>query len=689
MLPNREYLRTPTDAAATARRFGHDFKLAARLHAHGLNPYKGQMPVFLVDLATEGSLTEPRGVPLRHSKLFNTQAAVSAFELQRDIEAFDEAYQPDNVVHIVLRPPLALGEVKKNGEKRLLDENGRCPIANLRSAQKAFNNCVQRAVAELDRRQVIVPLLVARHLVPFEGGATFDLHAHWVGQLKPEDISLAQEYLSSIFGADRFWISSVMEPGERRSFSATSGYPVWRLANQDWNAVDDDHLKDFFNQASGLRSLDALGPFRHFRAQAAASSVSNIRHGDGDHDPEIFENGECPAEPSDQFATPDGAVETPVDDVPASRQDHSGDAGADVSSFLPSEPARQPVLFGCHFAWLGLTRRYVAQVGNYTSFAELRQYYDLDDAIAFAKRHVEETHSYLLEPAIHENSFEAISGTAGTAVGVGESRPAAKPQQFGEPKAVAEDGTAGTAAGVGESRPAAEPQQFGEPKAVAEDGTAGTAAGVGESRPAAEPQQFGEPKAVAEDGTAGTAAGVGESRPAAEPQQSGEPKAVAEDGTAGTAAGAGESRPAAEPQQSGEPKAVAVDGKAGTAAGAGESRPAAEPQQSDGPKAVAEDVMAGTAAGVGESYPGAKPRHVGGPKAAAEDGTAGAQASVNGRAKDLPLTLEREAGINSDAGVGFGRTLAGLTLELTVQAQSGPATATLRLRMPGVHFEQH
>jgi hypothetical protein len=100
MPPNREYLRTPTDAASTARRFGHDFKLAARLHAQGLNPYKGQMPVFLVDLATEGSLTEPRGVPLRHSKLFNTQAAVSAFEFQRDIEAFDAAYRPDNVVHL-------------------------------------------------------------------------------------------------------------------------------------------------------------------------------------------------------------------------------------------------------------------------------------------------------------------------------------------------------------------------------------------------------------------------------------------------------------------------------------------------------------------------------------------------------------------------------------------------------------
>ncbi|MDA9442952.1 hypothetical protein XH98_28425, partial [Bradyrhizobium sp. CCBAU 51745] len=125
---------------------------------------------------------------------------------------------------------------------------------------------------------------------------------------------------------------------------------------------------------------------------------------------------------------------------------------------------------------------------------------------------------------------------------------------------------------------------------------------------------------------------------------------------------------------------------AGTAAGVGESRPAAKPQHVDGPKAVAEDGTAGTAAGVGESRPAAESQHVGGPKAVAEDGTADAQASVNGRAKDLPLTLEREAGINSDTG---DRTLAGLTLELTVQAQSGPATATLRLCMPGVHSEQH
>lgn len=105
-------------------------------------------------------MTEPRGVPLRHSKLFNTQAAVSAFELQRDIEAFETANRPDNVVHIVLRSPLGLAEVKTNGGKKVLDEHGRCPSSNLRAAQKAFNNCVQPAIAELERRQVLVPFLV-------------------------------------------------------------------------------------------------------------------------------------------------------------------------------------------------------------------------------------------------------------------------------------------------------------------------------------------------------------------------------------------------------------------------------------------------------------------------------------------------------------------------------------------------
>ncbi|WPO42531.1 hypothetical protein [Tardiphaga sp. 42S5] len=280
MHPNREYLRTPMDAASTAGRFGRDFKLAARLQAQDLNPYRARVPVFLVDLATKGSLTEPRGLHLRHSKLFNTQAAVSAYEMHRDIEAFEREYKPSNMVHIVLRPAINLQA--GIGEQMLLDEGGRCPISNLRASQRAFNNCVQRAIAELERRQLLVPLLVARHLRPLQGGESFDIHAHVVVQMEPGNGWDAHDYLSKIFGSGRVWTSSVMEPGETCSFSRTSNYPVWRLANQDWSEVSNENLKEFFEQSSGLRSVDALGPFRDFRAGNDPSSET-AAYGDGDH----------------------------------------------------------------------------------------------------------------------------------------------------------------------------------------------------------------------------------------------------------------------------------------------------------------------------------------------------------------------------------------------------------------------
>lgn len=428
MPTNREYLRTPIDAASTAGRFGRDFKLAARLQAKGLNPYRGRVPVFLVDLATKGNLIEPHGLHLRHSKLFNTQAAISAYAMHRDIEAFEAAYKPNNVVHIVLRPALNL-QARTEGGQLLLDEDGRCPIANLRISQRAFNNCVQRAIAELERKQLLTPLLVARHVRPCQGGESFDTHAHVVVQMEPDKNWDVDDYLSKVFGSSRVWISSIMEPGEARSFSRTSNYPVWRLANQDWSEVNDENLKEFFEQSSGLRSVDALGPFRDFRTSNVSSPEAAICD-DGDNSIDAEEaDGETlvTVDALDAFASPDQPFEFegPSDDRKIDRGYDSRDAAAaGISSLLASDPARKPILFGCHFAWIGLTRRFVAQVGNYTTFEDLQRHYDLDSAIAFARRHVEDTHAYLFKPVTPENRSE-IATVQTESQAAGETLPSA------------------------------------------------------------------------------------------------------------------------------------------------------------------------------------------------------------------------------------------------------------------------
>jgi hypothetical protein len=282
------------------------------------------------------------------------------------------------------------------------------------------------------------PLLVARHLLPFEGGANFDLHAHLVGQVKPNHGWAVQEYLAPIFGSDRIWISSVRNPGERRSFSGTSNYPVWRQVNQDWNEVDNDNLKEFFEQSSGLRSVDALGPLRDFRTEMNSSSEAATGD-DSDHSPdaEIFDGGQSPdevdarvssAEPNELFETG-----TRLDDDDADREGQNrGAAAGDISSFLASDTTRRPILYGCHFAWIGLTRRFVAQVGDYTTFEELQQHYDLDASIAFAQRHVEDTHAYLFKPVIHEKSFEPTTKVTGSQP-VGKGRPTAEPPRAALP----------------------------------------------------------------------------------------------------------------------------------------------------------------------------------------------------------------------------------------------------------------
>jgi hypothetical protein len=199
-----------------------------------------------------------------------------------------------------------------------------------------------------ERRKLLTPLLVARHLPPFEGGSNFDLHAHLVGQAKPDHGWAVQEYLSSIFGSDRIWISSVMNPGERRSFSRTSNYPVWRQANQDWNEVDDDNLKEFFEQSSGLRSVDALGPLRDFRAEMDCSSeAATCDDGDQCPDAEMFDDRQSPEEVDARgsSALPNELFETgtPLGDDDADREDDNRGAAASDLAFRKNYFLRQNI----------------------------------------------------------------------------------------------------------------------------------------------------------------------------------------------------------------------------------------------------------------------------------------------------------------------------------------------------------
>jgi hypothetical protein len=404
MPPDRQYVRTPIDAAATARRFGHDYQLADRLDALGVKSYKSDIVRVRVDLASEASLVEPMGRPLVNHKLFNTQAAAAAWGWMTEIEAFSEKEQPKNIVAITLRAPRNL--VATKGGPRSLDADGYAPIENVRFCQTALNNLVQRAVAELERLELLVPLLVVRHVRPIKGGASFDQHVHLTASVNPKNIAKVQEIFVDIFGGDRVWNSGIEHPDEKRDFVATSSYGPWRLANTDWNQVDNDHLVEFHKQITGLRSVEALGPFREFRApQADASSLDSLveKYSTDDVDDVDESNGrDVPsADPADAPAFADTSTQPAVDESTT-----SGDT-ASVAACLDGLPVASvpvPVIHYIGFAWIALTRRYICTVSNFTTFHVLRSHYpELDAHIEFAKAHVESTHRYLFQPAKPEN----------------------------------------------------------------------------------------------------------------------------------------------------------------------------------------------------------------------------------------------------------------------------------------------
>jgi hypothetical protein len=65
-------------------------------------------------------------------------------------------------------------------------------------------------VAELERLELIEPLLVVRQVRPIKGGDISDPHVHFTASVNPADIGKVHEVIEDIFGGDSIWLNFIV-----------------------------------------------------------------------------------------------------------------------------------------------------------------------------------------------------------------------------------------------------------------------------------------------------------------------------------------------------------------------------------------------------------------------------------------------------------------------------------------------
>ncbi len=451
----------------------------------------------LVDLASEGALVEPRGRPLIHCQLFGTQFIRTVMSVGNELVQYQAAHGPDHIAFIRIRP----SRDPKSRTGPLLDANGNAPLRNLRRVHSVTSTEIQGALEYMQSQQWLSPLVIGRHADPIDGGAAFDWHEHVTAQINPECSKDLSRYLYGKFGRGRVWISSEEEPGVPRDLVRSGCYAAAKLANRGYDDISDEHLLEFIAQSHRLRRIEVAGPIRAAR--------------DAKRERGLQQAGVSPAR----------GPEAEIAKILADRDDMLSDRGVDILSdgvdadailsattngdVEPAPPAnreaaqevpRSARLLRCHFAYVGLTLRWVALVSDYAGFEDLRSRYDLGLDIAEAKAlAARAAHLLSSNPVIPESTkdesldFESLvewgplpyeGGVSGGST-AGTGRPTAEPQRDRGPKAASSDETAGSIpAAAGAGRPTAEPQRDRGPKAASSDETAGsTPAAAGAGRP--------------------------------------------------------------------------------------------------------------------------------------------------------------------------------------------------------------
>lgn len=247
-------------AAATAV-FGAlrrtDQELAARLAGAGLDPYKSEGEITVVDLLNPLS-TESRGRQLRPWRVFNVAAAAEQRRVSREYRAFmadqDTSGPP---VHVVVRPPEHVVE-----------------LSALRTGIRDGNECLNAMLGYLARRRGLDTHILALEILPMGDGSVWDIHYHIVmaptGAAELEVLQRHVERRGWTFWADPDAASDATafggEHAARLAGYVSKGAMPRAIARAE---LSDAALVELVRQTDRLKFVRARGAFREFRSRLA------------------------------------------------------------------------------------------------------------------------------------------------------------------------------------------------------------------------------------------------------------------------------------------------------------------------------------------------------------------------------------------------------------------------------------
>jgi hypothetical protein len=350
-----------------------------------------------------------------------------------------------NIAFIRIRPSRAPNS--KTGA--LLDERGNTPLRNLRAVHRVTSGEIQGALEYMESEGWLSPLVIGRHADPIDGGAAFDWHEHVTVQINPGCSKKVASYLYKRFGRDRVWVSVEEEPGVERDLVHTGCYPAAKLANRGYDDISDENLLEFIAQSHRLRRIEIAGPIR---AARDPKRKRGLQLTDPPNTGPEAEFAKILAERDDLLSEhADGASSDSLDaDAVLPAQAHeNAERVPPTSRNAADEAPREPRLLRCHFAYFGLTLRWVARVADYAGWDDLMARYDLSLDIAEAKALAARATALLSSnPAIPESSsdesfdFESLVewgplpyDSAETQAAAGTGGRTAEPQRDRGPKA--------------------------------------------------------------------------------------------------------------------------------------------------------------------------------------------------------------------------------------------------------------
>ncbi|MCX7321624.1 MAG: hypothetical protein NT113_19805 [Hyphomicrobiales bacterium] len=220
-------------------------RIADRLKAMGHDPFYSDRERYLVLLEDRPGDIVELGQPLRGSRLFKASALARDIAMVRDIEAFATKFPEDDWLY---------WNIGLTGAK--------APVGGLVKAYGEFNRLINIHFTEMRRRNKFELILLVIHPRYDPVSGRFDLHAHFICKIPPEQREAARRRLLTAFS------KADVPDGSVRNAAACATYMIWGIAPpEETIALPDDALSDLWRlsraKARLTRTGRSFGAWRH------------------------------------------------------------------------------------------------------------------------------------------------------------------------------------------------------------------------------------------------------------------------------------------------------------------------------------------------------------------------------------------------------------------------------------------